>query len=166
MLSYDPFGDVTGRTTLNVKTNTGKIRINKSDSETSQPIEGVTFQLMRNDGTVVANATTNSAGEATFSSLYQGSYKLKELSTNKNYVLNETIFDVNVEYNETTVKNITNDHKKGNLKIYKVDKDNNKIALGNVDFELYSEEFGRVIGTYTTTVDGEITINNLRTRIL
>ena len=44
-------------------------------------------------------------------------------------------------------------HKKGNLKVYKVDKDNNKISLGNVEFDLYSEEFDKVIGTYYTDVN-------------
>ncbi len=162
-LTYDPFGDGVGRATLNIKTNTGKLQINKTDSETSKPIAGVTFQLTKADGTVVANATTNLNGIATFSGLYQGNYKLKEISTNDNYVINKATFDVNVEYNKSTNQNITNDHKKGNLKIYKVDKDNHKIALGNVQFDLYSEEFQRVIGTYTTDVNGEISIKNLRT---
>ena len=162
-VTYDPFGDGVGRATLNVKTNTGKIQINKTDSDTSKPIQGVTFQLTKVDGTVVANATTNSNGIATFSGLYQDNYKLTEISTNDNYVINKATFDVNVEYNKSTTRNITNDHKKGNLKIYKVDKDNHKIALGNVQFDLYSEEFQRVVGTYTTDVNGEISIKNLRT---
>ena len=162
-VTYDPFGDGVGRATLNVKTNTGKIQINKTDSDTSKPIQGVTFQLTKTDGTVVANATTNSNGVATFSGLYQDNYKLTEISTNDNYVINKATFDVNVEYNKSTTQNITNDHKKGNLKIYKVDKDNHKIALGNVQFDLYSEKFQRVIGTYTTDVNGEISIKNLRT---
>ncbi len=164
-LTFDPFGDGVGRIVLNAKTNTGKIQINKTDSETSQPISGVTFQLRNEDGSVVANATTNENGIANFTGLYQRNYKLVELSTNQNYVLNKAIFDVNVEYNKTTKKDITNDHKKGNLKIYKVDKDNHKIALGNVKFDLYSEEFKRVIGSYTTNVDGEIKIDNLRTGV-
>lgn len=162
-LTFDPFGDGVGRIVLNAKTNTGKIQINKTDSETSQPISGVTFQLRNEDGSVVANATTNENGIANFTGLYQRNYKLVELSTNQNYVLNKATFDVNVEYNKTTKKDITNEHKKGNLKIYKVDKDNHKIALGNVKFDLYSEEFKRVIGSYTTNVDGEIKIDNLRT---
>ena len=162
-LTFDPFGDGVGRIVLNAKTNTGKIQINKTDSETSQPISGVTFQLRNEDGSVVANATTNENGIANFTGLYQRNYKLVELSTNQNYVLNKATFDVNVEYNKTTKKDITNDHKKGNLKVYKVDKDNHKIALGNVKFDLYSEEFKRVIGSYTTNVDGEIKIDNLRT---
>ena len=81
---------------------------------------------------------------------YQNNYQLKEISTNDNYILNEMTFDVNVEYNKTTTKTITNEHKKGDLTVYKVDKDNNRIALGGVTFDLYSEEFKRVIGTYTT----------------
>lgn len=59
MLTFDPFGDVSGLAPLNVKTNTGRIQINKTDSETSQPISGVTFQLIKEDGTVIANSTTN-----------------------------------------------------------------------------------------------------------
>ena len=150
LLTFDPFGDVAGRTDLNVKTNTGKIKIIKNDEDTNEPIQGVTFQLTKDDGTVIANATTNERGEITFPNLYQNNYQLKEISTNDNYILNEMTFDVNVEYNKTTTKTITNEHKKGDLTVYKVDKDNNRIALGGVTFDLYSEEFKRVIGTYTT----------------
>ena len=141
----------------------GNIKINKTDSETSKGIEGVTFQLYKADGSVVATSTTNSNGEAYFNNIRIGSYKLKEISTNNNYVINTATFDVTVEYNKTITKEITNEHKRGNLIINKVDKDNHRIALGNVIFDLYSEEFKRVIGTYTTDVNGEITINNLRT---
>ena len=98
--------------------------------------------------------------------MYQGDYILKETATNSKYILNKKEFDVNVEYNETATKDITNEHKKGNLKIYKVDKDNHKIALGDVKFDLYSEEFKKVIGTYATNTDGEIQINNLRIRTI
>ena len=150
LLTFDPFGDVAGRADLNIKTNTGKIKIVKNDEDTNQPISGVTFQLLTKDGTVIANATTNERGEITFPNLYQNNYQLKEISTNDNYILNEMIFDVNVEYNKTTTKTITNEHKKGDLTVYKVDKDNHKISLGGVTFDLYSEEFKRVIGTYTT----------------
>ena len=150
LLTFDPFGDVAGRADLNIKTNTGKIKIVKNDEDTNQPIAGVTFQLSTKDGTVIANATTNEKGEITFPNLYQNNYQLKEISTNDNYILNEMIFDVNVEYNKTTTKTITNEHKKGDLTVYKVDKDNHKISLGGVTFDLYSEEFKRVIGTYTT----------------
>ncbi len=94
--------------------------------------------------------------------LYQGKYILKEVATNDKYILNKSTFDIDVEYNKTTTKTITNEHKRGNLKVYKVDMDNHKIPLGNVSFDLYSEEFKRIIGTYTTNVDGEFQVNDLR----
>ena len=163
LVTYDPFGDVAGRTNMNVATNTGKIEIVKTDDETFKPIEGVTFGLYKRDGTEVARATTDSEGVAVFQGLYQNDYVLKELETNKDYVLSKVEFDVNVEYNKTTRTEIENEHKKGNLKIYKVDKDNHKIALGKVSLDLYSKEIEKVIGNYATNVDGEIYIENLRT---
>ena len=163
LLTFDPFGDVTGQVNLNMQTNTGKIKIIKNDVDTNEPIQGVTFQLTKDDGTVIANATTNENGEATFPNLYQGNYILKEIATNDNYILLDKEFNVNVEFDKTTTETITNEHKKGDLTVYKVDKDNNKIALGGVTFDLYSQEFGKVIGTYTTDENGEIHVKDLRT---
>lgn len=153
LLTYDPFGDTTGRGDLSIKTNTGKLQIIKTDDETFKPIANVTFGLYTTDGKEVARATTNSVGIAEFKNLYQNSYVVKELSTNENYVLNKLEFNVNVEFNKTSNVEVENEHKKGNIKVYKIDKDNNKIPLGNVEFDLYSEEFGKVIGTYYTDVN-------------
>ena len=162
-MTYDPFGDVSGIAELKVQTNTGRIKIVKNDEDTNEPIQGVTFQLTKEDGTVIANSTTNENGEATFPNLYQGNYILKEIATNDNYILLDKEFNVNVEFDKTTTETITNEHKKGDLTVYKVDKDNNKIALGGVTFDLYSEEFGKVIGTYVTDENGEIHVKDLRT---
>ena len=140
----------------------GNLKINKTDAETSKGIQGVTFELQKKDGTVVATATTNEKGEAFFNNIRIGNYNLKEVKTNSNYILNTTNFEVNIEYNKTVVKDITNEHKRGNISILKVDKDNNRIALGNVIFDLFSYEFNKVVGTYVTDVDGQININNLR----
>lgn len=166
LVTTDPFGDEVGQATFNIKTNTGKVVVNKTDNETKEPIEGVTFGLYKTDGTEVGRATTNNKGIATFTNLYQNNYVLKEISTNEKYILNKMEFDVKVTYNKTTTINVENEHKKGNLKVYKVDKDNNKIALGGVKFELYSVEFQKVIGTYTTNENGEIYVQNLRVRKL
>ena len=161
-LTYDPFGDGVGRATLNIKTNTGKVLVNKTDDETKQPIEGVKFSLKKADGTVVGTATTDKNGVATFDKLYQANYKLVEVETNPKYILNKAEFDVSVEYNKTAKVDVENEHKKGNLKVYKIDKDNNRVVLGNVEFDLFSHEFDKVIGTYYTDVNGELEIKNLR----
>ena len=94
--------------------------------------------------------------------LYQGNYRLKEIATNENYVITNSEFEVSVQYNEKKVIEIQNERKRGNLKIYKIDKDNNNIVLGNVEFDLYSEELKKVVGTYLSDVNGEIYIENLR----
>jgi len=163
--TFDVLVEHNKTTTQNITNNhkKGNIKINKTDSETSQAIEGVTFQLQKEDGAIVGTSTTNNKGEAYFNNIRIGKYKLKEVSTNSNYILNSSTFDVVVEHNKTTTKNITNEHKRGNLVIRKVDKDNNNITLGNVEFKLFSEEFQKVIGTYNTDVNGEIVINNIRT---
>ena len=253
LLTYDTFGNISSQCDVEFITNNGKIKIKKYDSETKKSLEGVEFALYK-DGVEIARSTTDKDGVATFNNLFAGDYILKEISTNKNYILDSKEFSVNVKYNETTPieisneykkgqikvikvdkdnneiklkgiefkvydennklvdtlvtdefgeavskrlridKNYTieetktlqnyilteepqtvtltqdqikdvkfeNEHKKGNLKIYKVDKDNHKIVLGNVEFDLFSEEFNKVIGTYTTNVDGEIKIDNLR----
>lgn len=140
----------------------GNIKISKIDSDTSQGIEGVTFELMDLEGSVIATVTTNQNGEAYFNNLRIGKYKLREVETKQNYILNTSIFEVDVEYNKTTAKEIKNEYKKGNLIVNKVDKDNHKIPLGNVIFDLFSNEFQRVVGTYSIDVNGIININNLR----
>lgn len=66
---------------------------------------------------------------------------MTETSTTKHYILNTQEVDVSVEFGDTKEIEITNLHKKGNLKVFKVDKDNNRVALGNVEFDLYSEEY-------------------------
>ncbi len=162
VVTYDPYGDDSTVIGLNIKTDTAKIQINKTDDYTHSPIKDVTFELTKADGTVVAKAKTNENGIATFEKLYPGSYIAREIETNKKYILKTDKFNVNTEFNKTTTLNVENEHKKGNLKIYKVDKDNKKISLGNVEFDLYSHEFKRVIGTYRTDVNGEIYIENLR----
>ena len=162
IVTTDPYGDDSTVIGLNIKTNTAKIQINKTDDYTHLPIEGVTFELSKSDGTVIGTATTNKEGIIVFEHLYQGTYILRETATNEKYILRVDDLETTTEFNKTTTMNIENEHKKGNLRVYKVDKDNNKVDLGNVEFDLYSEEFGEVIGTYHTSVDGEIYIEGLR----
>lgn len=162
LITTDPYGDEGGQGTLNIDTGNAKIVINKKDKSTNEPIPNTTFQLTKTDGTVIANATTNSNGIAEFTGLYQNDYILKEIKANDKYILEANSQNVSIKYGETKTYNITNNHKLGNLKVFKVDKDNNQIAIGGVSFDLFSKEQNKVIGTYTTDVNGEIFIKDLR----
>ena len=161
-LTYDPFGDGVGRGTLDIKTNTGKIKINKTDDETHEPVSGVTFQLSKRDGTVIGSATTNENGEAYFNDLFQGDYVLKESATNKDYVINNAEFEVNVEYNKTATLEVTNEHRKGQIKVIKVDKDNNEVKLEGIEFKVMDSN-GNVVDTLKTDKNGEATTKKIRT---
>ena len=150
----DPYGDVTAETTLNAVVNNGEILINKIDGDTSKPVEGVTFELTTADGTKVGRATTDKNGKATFSSLFAGNYKLKEVSANQHYVINNKVFDVKVEVGKTTTLDVSNYKKKGQVRVIKVDKDNKEVKLKDVEFQVIDEN-GRVLETLKTDSNGE-----------
>lgn len=149
----DPIALTSSTTNLTLKANTASIKIKKIDAETKQPIKDTTYELTKEDGTVIGRATTDSTGNLTFYELYQNNYILKEIKSNDDYVISQESVNIKATYNKVTEVNLENKHKTGNLKVYKVDKDNHKISLGNVEFDLYSEEFKKVIGTYRTDVN-------------
>ncbi len=153
-------------TNINTKLNlnTGKIIINKKDDETKKGIKDTVFEIYNSQKQIIGTYTTDENGKIEIPNLYQGSYYAKEIKSNEDYILNEeNEYSISVEYNKTALIDIENEHKKGNLEILKVDKENNSIALGNVGFELYSEETGRNVGTYYTDANGKIEIKDLRT---
>ena len=163
LLTANAYDNIDKSINLKLKLNSGKIQILKTDEETKEGIEGVEFELYNSNNQYIGKTVTNKEGKACFSNLYQGKYYLKETKTNENYILDENKkYDVNVNYNKTSSLNIENEHKKGNITISKIDKDNNEIALGDVGFELYNLDTSKLIGTYYTNQDGEIKITNLR----
>ncbi len=164
LLTANSYQKILTNQNTKLKLNTGKIMVNKIDDETKEPIEGATFELYNTNQELVETATTDQEGKIEFANLYQGKYILKETKTNENYVLDENSeFNIEVIYNNTTKIGIENKHKKGDLTIYKIDKENHNIALGNVGFELYSKETGKLLGTYYTDANGKIEIKDLRT---
>lgn len=144
----------------------GQVQVIKIDADYNNiPIEGVTFNVLDSNKNIIETIKTNNQGIATTSRLpsYNQTYYLQEIETNKNYVLDKTLHEFTIVKDKVSSLVIENKHKEGNLQIYKVDKDDNKITLGGITFKLYSEEFNKVVGTYTTDLNGEIRVNNLRT---
>ena len=163
LLTANNYQNITSEVNTNLKLNTGKIEINKVDDETREPIEGAEFELYNSKNEKLGVYTTDSTGKIEITNLYQGKYLLKEIKTNENYILDEnTNYTIDVFYDKTSTIDIENKHKKGNLIIHKVDKDNNNITLGNIGFELYTEDMN-LVGTYYTDENGKVEIKNLRT---
>ena len=163
ILTGDSYGAQTAEIETDIKTNNGKIIVNKVDKDTKQSIEGITFSLLDSNKNLIRSEITNSDGKATFDNLYQGKYIIKETKSNEEYEINNNEFWLDVEYNKTSNIQIEDKHTIGNLKIHKIDKDNKAITLGDIEFDLYSQELGKVIGTYYTNANGEINIEGLRT---
>lgn len=163
LLTANSYQNINSEINTNLKLNTGKILINKVDSDTKEAIEGAEFELYNSKNEKLGTYLTNKNGKIEIPNLYQGKYYLKETKTNENYILDEnTEFSVDVAYNKTSTIDIENKHKTGNLTINKVDKDNNDFAIENVGFELYSED-SKLIGSYFTDKNGKIEIKDLRT---
>ena len=142
----------------------GQIKVIKVDKDFNEvKLEGVKFQVLNHDGRVVEELTTDKNGEAITSRLpIDETYSVKEVSTQKTYILSDKVEKVTLTQDEIKTLTFENEKKTGNIQVYKVDKDNKKIGIGNVEFDLYSDEFNKVIGTYRTDVNGLIKINDLR----
>lgn len=148
---------------LNIKINIfGNLKINKTDVETNKPIDNTVFELLDTNNNVVRTGTTNNKGELEFNNLKPAAYKIKEKKSNDNYINNNDIYDIVINPSETTTKNITNKHKKGNLKIYKVDKDDNDLTLGAVKFDLIDSN-GSIVKHLVTDVNGIAEVKNINT---
>ena len=163
LLTANSYQNLTANINTKLNLNTGKIIINKKDDETKQGIPDTTFEIYNSQKQNIGIYTTDKSGKIEIPNLYQDLYYAKEIKSNENYILNQdNEYSVNVEYNKTSTIDIENEHKKGNLEILKVDKENNNIALGNVGFELYNDENGSLVGTYYTDENGKIEIKDLR----
>ena len=159
--------DETTYKTIKNQPKMGHIAIIKYDRDYKEmKLEKAKFAVLDSKGVTVDTIITdkNGYGKSKELPIYE-TYTVKEIETPTHYLINA---------NETTVKYNSNEdnatkeyeyydiRKEGNLKVYKVDENNQRIALGNVEFDLYSKEFNKVIGTFYTDVNGEILVKNLR----
>ena len=144
---------------LSVDIYQSSLQIIKTD-EANKPISGVTFNLKYSDGTNIGDFTTNEKGIVVVEKLKPDVITVIEKNAPNEYVLDSASKNISIEFNSDKTLNVTNNLKKGNIKIIKIDKDNNEIAIPNVEFELLNDK-KETIGKYTTDKKGEILINEL-----
>lgn len=161
LITADPYGDLTGKTNLQIKGNTATLKLKKIDEETGEALIGVTFEVKQENGQVLGNYTTNSSGEIELKNLYPQVLTLTEVATQDEYILDSTPVTVELEWNKTSSTTLKNMHKKGNLRIIKVDKDDNELTLGGIEFDLVYPN-GKTYSV-VTDADGIIELNNINT---
>jgi len=159
-ITYKPYVSYEASTEFNKSTNTSSIKIIKQDTETFKPIKDVEFGLYKENDEYITSGKTNLEGIVIFSNLYQGTYKIKELTANENYEKDETVYEMNTEFNKEVSRTITNTHKKGNLKITKIDKDENNVVLEGIEFDLLDSNQNK-IAHLITDANGIAQINNI-----
>lgn len=156
----DPSEITTSSTILNIDAYKSGIKILKIDNESNKPLEGVTFNIKYSNGTNIGNFTTDNNGTIFIEKLKQGQIVITEKSTLSEYILDTTPYETTIEYGKIQNITIQNNLKKGNLKIIKIDKENNNIFIPNIKFQLLDNN-KNLINTYKTDENGEIFISNL-----
>ena len=154
MVSANSFELADTQTTLKISINNANIEIIKKDEVTGEVIPETTFALYNLEGKEIATATTDINGKATFTKLYPGAYKIKETKSNKDYVLSVDEKNITIEYGDTLKIEFTNQKKTGQIKVIKVDKENNEIKLKGVEFDILDKE-GNVVQHLVTNNKGE-----------
>ena len=86
-----------------------------------------------------------------------GNYYLKELKTNAGFVLDKNIHEFTFEYDEDSTKNfvtiklnLTNNKRRLEFDVSKVDKDHNDYFLNGAIFEVYDKTLDKYVGTYSS----------------
>ena len=141
----------------------GQIRVIKVDLDNNEvKLKGVEFKVYDESGNVVDTLITDENGEAVSKRLpINQKFKIKESKSLENYVLNEETKTVTLTQDQITDITFTNELKKGQIKVIKVDMYNNEIKLKGVEFEVLDES-GNVVDTLITDENGECVSKKLR----
>ncbi|WP_283706295.1 SpaA isopeptide-forming pilin-related protein [Clostridium perfringens] len=141
---------------------TANMELLKLDKETNKPLSNIEFKVTALDGFMKGktwNLKSDDKGLVSLKGLEYGNYRVDEVKTLWNYVLNKEPIFFNVKENGKTIKlQMTNKKIKGSVELFKFDKDTNRLLEG-VKFDLLNGD--KKVGTYTTDNTGKITVNNL-----
>jgi len=139
----------------------GEIAVTKKSSD-GILLKGTVFELLNSAGSVIATATTNAKGVATFSSLQPGAYTVREKIASQGYKLASASQSVSVVAGVTSKATFTNNRISGRIRIVKKDSVTEKPLPGAV-FTVTrlsgpesdnASDIGKVIATITTNAQG------------
>ncbi|QTU83238.1 LPXTG cell wall anchor domain-containing protein [Carnobacteriaceae bacterium zg-C25] len=139
----------------------GSVKVTKVDAEDqTKVLSGVVFVLKQGE-TEIARATTDVNGIALFENVPYGEYTLSEVSTIDGYVLSEETRQVNIMQAGKVVdlQNFENHRIKGNVKVTKVDAEDQTKVLSGVVFALKQGE--TEIAQATTDAQGVALFKNV-----
>lgn len=147
-------------TTLNLTANNCDLEILKIDKETKKPISNVTFEIRTKNGEYLGKITTDKNGVAKIEKIKPQTIIIKEVQAPENYIVSKEERKITLKWGEKVKVEFENELEKGNLRIIKVDKDNNEILLDGIKFEIYNSN-KKLIKKVITDEKGEINIKDL-----
>lgn len=134
--------------------NTGNLIIHKLDAEDKNVvIPGTIFDIYNQENILISTVETDQSGTAKLENIPVGIYKIVEKSTNEIYKIDSKEVEVKVDIGNTEIT-ITNELKKGQIRVIKLDKDNNKITIPGVEFEILDSDM-KILETIITDENGE-----------
>lgn len=135
-----------------------KFEVIKVDSQTKQPLAGVQFKIWR-DATLLGDYTTDENGKITIEKAPAGTYKVQEVTTLKEYILNDKPYEIEHTTDKDTSLTIENTKKPG-LSIKKIDAETKK-PLKDAVFKLTRANGDVIREDITTGEDGTAFVEGL-----
>lgn len=128
------------------------ITVHKVDAITKDPLAGAEFELRTHDDQLIGSYTTDASGSFITANVEPGIYYLKETKAPDGYTIAEEMTQVAVKEGEHPIVTIEN-HKNTTIEIQKVDATTGKYLEG-AEFELWTLNCTKLLGTYTTDPSG------------
>ena len=155
----------------------GKIRIQKNDGETKEPLSGAMFEIRAAEdivtpdqtirvkkGTVVDTLTVGEDGMTTSGELYLGTYEIHEIKQPEGYVLDQTTYQVQLLYEDQNTPlvfaeiNLSNEPTR--VTIRKREAESQK-PLSGVTFQFWRKDNEEEKKEITTEKDGTVCLERL-----
>ncbi|MBO3399143.1 Cys-Gln thioester bond-forming surface protein [Clostridium perfringens] len=152
-------------TIYTIKVSNDRIKANmellKVDADTKEPLDGVNFKITCVEGFMKDQTwdLTSENGKINLNDLEYGRYRVDEVSTLWNYVLNSEPIYFDVKENNKPIELVMENKKiRATVELTKIDADTQR-PLEGAEFEFWNGE--KLVGTYTTDKDGKIVVENL-----
>lgn len=150
--TVDANGNVTGDTVI--RDDYARFFLQKQD-ENGQPLAGVEFGLLKEDGTLVLTAVSDAKGVVTFEKVPYGSYRVVETKPLPGYVKSDTKIQVTVDgafiNPDQPLATIVNQR----IHIHGIKVDTSGQYLAGVEFSLINADTGVNVETVTSNEKGE-----------
>lgn len=138
----------------------GSLEILKIDSEEkSKALSGTEFDLVNSKGEVCKHIITDEEGRAYVDDLNIGEYTLVETKSTEGYRIGEER-KIQILWKEKVSVVIENEKQKGNIKIIKIDKNDEELRIPGVEFEVLDSNMDKV-ANIVSNENGEAEILDL-----